>query len=230
MEAPGTVVLVHGAWHGSWCWDQVAERLDAAGIPNLALDNPSADRADATLADDVANVVAALDAIDGPVVLVGHSYGGAVITEAGAHDAVRHFVYITAFALEVDESLMENALEGGAAGPLDDAMQLDGDVITLETEGAIAALYHDCPDDVARDAASKLRAQSVVSFGGVVRAAAWREKPTTYVVCTEDRGVSPVLQRSAAARVKDVVEIDTSHSPFLSRPDVIADLLRKLAQ
>ena len=227
MAERATVVLVHGAWHGAWCWEQVTPRLDG---PYVLVDNPSVSRSDATLADDVANVRRALDAIDGPVVLVGHSYGGAIISEAGVHDAVRHLVYVTAFALDVDESVMQNALEGGAAGPLDDALRFDGDVVTLEPGGAIAAFYHDCGDAVARDAVARLRPQAIGALSGTARAAAWRQKPSTYVVCTDDRALSPALQRSAAARVRDVVEVDASHSPFLSRPDALADLLRQLAQ
>ncbi len=230
MAGSKTVVLVHGAWHGAWCWESVTERLAAAGVPYVAVDNPSVSRGGATLADDAANVTRALDAIDGPVVLVGHSYGGAIVTEAGAHDAVDHIVYVTAFALDVGESVMQNALEGGVAGPLDGALQFDGDVVTLDLDGAVAAFYHDCTDDVARSAASRLRSQSIGALGGTVRTAAWRDKASTYVVCTDDRAVSPALQRSAAARVNDVVEIDASHSPFLSRPAAIADLLCQLAQ
>jgi pimeloyl-ACP methyl ester carboxylesterase len=227
MADPATLVLVHGAWHGAWCWEQLTPFLR---MPYVALDNPSVARADATLADDVANITRALDAIDGPVVLVGHSYGGAIASEAGAHDSVRHVVYITGFALDEGESVMQNALEGGVPGPLDHALQFDGDVVTLDRDGAIAAFYHDCGAAAAHDAVGRLRPQAVGALAGTVRAAAWRAKPSTYLVCTDDRALSPALQRSAAARVKNVVEIDASHSPFLSRPAEVADLLRQLAQ
>src|SRR4051794_33952324 len=152
MANPATVVLVHGAWHGTWCWDAVTRRLDAAGVPNIAVDNPSVtwpsvERAPAGLDEDADNVRRVLDGIDGPVVLVGHSYGGAVITDAGTHDRVQHLVYVTAFTLDDGESVMQNDLQGGeGATELVEALRFDGDAVTLEPEGAIAAFYHDCPE------------------------------------------------------------------------------------
>ncbi len=224
--SPATVVLVHGAWHGAWCWDLVTRRLDAAGVPNMALENPSVDRAPAGLHDDADNVREALDKIDGPVVLVGHSYGGAVITDAGVHDAVRHLVYIAAFALDEGESVMQNGLTGGEGGTvLEQAIRFEGDVLTLDPNGAIAAFYHDCPDDVAEAAVAQLRPQSVAALGGTPRTVAWRDRTTTYVLCTEDRGLPPALQRSCASRIGNTVNVPTSHSPFLARPDLIAELL-----
>ena len=227
--ANATVVLVHGAWHGDWCWDLVVKRLGAAGVDVATVDNPSVQSSSASLQDDADNVRALLDEIDGPVVLVGHSYGGGVISDAGTHDAVEHLVYLTAFALDEGESAMQNALEGGGSSALDGALRVDGDVITLEEDGAIAAFYHDCEPGLARDAVSKLRPQSLAGLGGVTRHAAWREKPATYVVCTDDRGLPVALQRSAAARIGNVVEIHASHSPFLSRPDDVASLLVQLS-
>src|SRR5436853_7049381 len=116
MRVPSTVVLVHGAWHGAWCWADVIARLDAAGQPSVAVDLPSVSSASATLADDVACVRAALDAVDGEALLVGHSYGGVVVTDAGRHPAVAHLAYVTAFALEPGESANENPLTGGEGG------------------------------------------------------------------------------------------------------------------
>jgi len=207
----------------------VTPQLDVA---HVALDNPSVGSADATFTDDVANVCRALDRIDGPVVLAGHSYGGAIITEAGMHDAVRHLVYICAFTLDVGESAMQNSLDpgGGLSEPLAAAMRFDEQgTVTVEREGAIAAFYNDCAADVADAAFARLLPQSMASFGGTVSAAAWREKPSTYVLCTRDAAATPVLQRTAAARAKDVIEIDAGHSPFLSRPAELAELLGRLA-
>jgi pimeloyl-ACP methyl ester carboxylesterase len=124
---------------------------------------------------------------------------------------------------------MHNSLEGGGSSALESALRVEGDVITLDDEGAIAAFYHDCPPDLVRDAVSKLRPQSIAGLGGVTRNAAWREKPATYVVCTDDRALPVPLQRSAAARIGNTVEISASHSPFLSRPDDVARLLVQLS-
>jgi pimeloyl-ACP methyl ester carboxylesterase len=225
---PATVVLVHGAWHGAWCWDLVVRRLDDAGVPNVAVDNPSVELK-STLHEDADNVRFVLDEIDGPVVLVGHSYGGAVVTDAGAHDAVEHLVYIAAFALDADESCMENALVGGEGSDLAAALRIEDDVISLDPDGARAAFYHDCADDVATASIALLRPQSLTALAGVPRSIAWRDRPSTYVVCTDDRAVPAELQRSAAARATTVVEMPTSHSPFLSRPELVADLLIDLS-
>jgi pimeloyl-ACP methyl ester carboxylesterase len=181
------------------------------------------------LQDDADNVRALLDEIGGPVVLVGHSYGGGVISDAGTHDAAEHLVYLTAFALDEGESVMQNSLDGGGGTSLESALRVDGDVITLDGEGAIAAFYHDCDPALARDAVSKLRPQSIAGLGGVTRRAAWREKPATYVVCTDDRALPVALQRSAAARIGTTIDVDASHSPFLSRPHEVAQILLQLS-
>ncbi len=224
-----TVVLVHGAWHGAWCWEQVVERLDTAGQASVAVDLPSVSSSTATLADDAACVREALDELSGDALLVGHSYGGSVITEAGAHHAVAHLVYLTAFALEVGESPSENALAGGERGALEDAICFGDGVLTVDPDGAVAAFFHDCSPEIAASAVARLRPQSLAALGGKVTNAAWREKPSTYVVCTDDRGLTTALQRSNAARIGHSIDWPTSHSPFLSRPDLVADLLIELS-
>jgi pimeloyl-ACP methyl ester carboxylesterase len=230
MAKAATVVLVHGAWHGAWCWDMVTRRLDAAGVPNIALDNPTVADAPATMHDDADNVRRAVDEVDGPVVLVGHSYGGVVITDAGVHDAVRHLVYLTAFAVDKGESAMQNELTGGEGSAIVDALRFDGDVVTIDPDHAVDAFYHDCPDDIAGRAVQQLRPQATVSLAGVPRAIAWRERAATYVICTDDRALPPGLQRSCAARIGNVVEMPTSHSPFLARPELVAELLVDLSR
>jgi pimeloyl-ACP methyl ester carboxylesterase len=230
-----TVVLVHGAWHGAWCWERVFPLLDAASVPIIAVDLPSVSHAGATLPDDADYVRGALDSIAGDAVLVGHSYGGAVISQAGVHAAVAHLVYLTAFALDVGESPQENSLEGGDGlndliAAIDFGEAPTGEpVITIKPEGAVAAFFHDCTPEIASAAVERLRPQSLVALGGKVDAAAWREKPGTYVVCTDDRALPVELQRSNAARVGNSIDWPTSHSPFLSRPDLVADLLIDLS-
>ena len=225
-----TVVLVHGAWHGAWCWERVVPLLDAGGVPVVAVDLASVSSSGASLHDDAACVRTALDALDGDAVLLGHSYGGAVISEAGTHDAVAHLVYLTAFALDVGESTQQNTLTGGD-GPSDlgAALQVGDGVLTIDPENALPAFYHDCAADVASAAIERLRPQSLTALAGSVDAAAWREKPATYVVCADDRALPVPLQRSNAARIGDSVDWPTSHSPFLSRPDLVADLLVELS-
>ena len=221
-----TILLVHGAWHGDWCWDAVVECLHADGVATAVVDNPSVATPGSDLHADGDNVRAALDAIIGPVVLVGHSYGGAVITDAGAHPNVSRLVYLTAFALDEGESVIANVLTGGEEMKLGEAMHFDGDVVSVDPSRVVEFFFHDCPPDVAQAALARLRPMSMAAMAGVPRAVAWREKPSTYIVCTDDRALPVALQRSCAARVDDVVEMPTSHSPFLSRP---ADLARVLA-
>jgi pimeloyl-ACP methyl ester carboxylesterase len=204
--------------------------LHDKGFATTAVDNPSVTRPGSDVAADSANVRAALDAIDGPVVLVGHSYGGAVITDAGTHPNVAQLVYLTAFALDAGESVMENALTGGDDIELAHAMQFSGDVVSVDPARVVEFFYHDCTPAVADAAAARLLPMSMAAMGDKVREVAWREKPSTYVVCTDDRALPVGLQRSSAQRIGNVVELPTSHSPFLSRPADLANLLADLAR
>jgi pimeloyl-ACP methyl ester carboxylesterase len=226
-----TVVLVPGAWHGAWCWRDVVARLEAAGVPAVAVDNPCVARAPSTLHDDGDNLRSVLDGLDGPVVLVGHSYGGAVITDAGAHPAVRELVYLTAFVLDEGESLTANELRGGEDMRLPEALQVDGDIVTFDAARAAEFFFHDCPADVVADAISRLRPMSLAALNGVPRAVAWREKPAAYITCTDDRALPLALQGSCAARIDRVAaELPTSHSPFLSRPAALAEVLVEISR
>lgn len=225
-----TAVLVHGAWHGAWCWERVVPLLDAAAVPLVVVDLPSVSHETATLHDDADYVRGALDTIDGDVVLLGHSYGGAVVTAAGVHPNVVHLVYLCGFVLEVGESAQENSLTGGD-GPSDlaGALRIADGVLTIDPERAVAAFFDDCAPEVAAAAVDRLRPQSLGSLGGYVEAAAWHDKPATYVVSTEDRALPVPLQRSNAARVGESIDWPTSHPPFLSRPELVADLLIDLS-
>lgn len=229
-----TVVLVHGAWHGAWCWDGVVDRLAAAGVPTVALDLPGHGDDPRPLTDLHGHgdaVRGALDAADGPVLLVGHSYGGAAVTDAGTHPAVRHLVYVSAFCLDAGETVMDNELEGGSGSDLEAAMQIaDDGTATVDPELAILPFYADCEPEAAAAAVARLGPERLAGFEQRPRAVAWRERPSTFALCTEDRALTPALQRSLAARCDDVVEWPTSHSPFLSRPGLVTQLLVGLAR
>lgn len=229
-----TVVLVHGAWHGAWCWEPVVDLLTAANVPVVALDLPGHGTNTAPLTDLHGHgdaVRAALDAIAGPVVLVGHSYGGAAITDAGTHAAVRHLVYLTAFALDAHESIITNDLVGGEEPELAAAIEFHADgTLTVDPERAGDIFYADCHAALVPGFVAQLVPEGAAGFSQPPRAVAWRERPSTYVVCTDDRAVAPALQRSLAARCTTTVEWPTSHSPFVSRPELVADLLSELAR
>jgi pimeloyl-ACP methyl ester carboxylesterase len=235
------VVLVHGAWHGAWCFEPVLERLVDAGVEAVAVDLPGhgADRGPlGDLHADAARVREVLDGLDRDCVLLGHSFGGAVITEAGVHPAVRHLVYLAAFALDAGESCMAAAVAESQAidlawdGPnLSDAFVAHDDgTITVEPSGAVEFLFHDCDPATATWAVDRLGPQPSVTLGDVPTAVAWRARPSTYIVCTEDRGIHPDLQRALARRCDERVEWPTSHSPFLSAPDRVADLVAGIAR
>jgi hypothetical protein len=231
---PATVVLVHGGWHGAWAWERVTPRLAAAGVPAVALDLPSVANPAGDLPDDVAAVRAVLDAVPAPIVLTAHSYGGAPVTEASTgHPSVTHLVYLSSFMLEAGESVMnsvaaeagtEESLIAAAIRPRDDG------TIGLDPEAAIPALYGDCTAADADWAVRRLRPQSAASLAHEVAAAGWHDIPSTFALCTHDRGVPMGLQRPLARRATHTVEMPTDHSPFLCRPDLVADLLVGLAR
>ena len=229
VDDAATVVLVHGAWHGAWCFDRVVPQLRDAGIDAVAVD-----LARTGFTDDVAAVRAALDAIDGHAVLLGHSYGGAVITDAGVHPAVRHLVYLCAFALTEDEACVSaatgapgaNAISHEGRPNLGHAMvQHDDGTSTLTRDGARECLYADVDDETFDWAYARLTPQLNASLAAVPRAIAWRTRPSTYVVCANDQGVHPDLQRIMAGRCTEQLEWPVGHSPFANRPELVAELL-----
>ena len=224
-----TIVLVHGAWHGPWCWAAVLAGLDEAGVPARAVELRLQD-----VHDDASIVRDAVDAVGGPVVLVGHSYGGIVITEAGVHPAVEHLVYVCAFAVDADETplglVLDHVGDESELGPA--IITHDDGTNTLDPALVASALYGDCsPDDVTR-ALSLLRPQGGQTLAQPVAAVAWKDRPSTYLVCGADRGIPPTLQREMAARLPGAAVVewpDASHSPFLSRPGEVAELLAGVA-
>ena len=236
-DSPRTplLLLVHGAWHGAWCWAGLQARLDRIGIASMAIDLPG--HGVSTLppgdlygdAQHVADVVAVLDR---PVVLVGHSYGGAVITEAAARATghVTHLVYLTAFAIDEGESIMGFLRAQPAAHvALGAAMQMrdDGSSV-LEPEAAAAALYGASPAELVPAALARLSPQPMVTFTQPATGSPRRHIPSTYVVCSLDQAIAPLHQQALAARCTNSVTFDTDHSPFLSMPDETAALLADL--
>ena len=219
MTAP-VAVLVHGLWHGAWCWDGVRAALTSRGVDSLAVDLPLTD-----LPADTAAVRAALDGAGRPAVLVGHSYGGAVVTGAGTHPLVGELVYLAAFALDEGESVSRTRLGDLPDTRLAEAMVVSGDEIGLDPALGARLLYGDAPDDVAAAATARLRPVGRQVFRGVPEAVAWRDVPSTYVVCTADEAVHPERQRAMAARATRTVEWDCGHSPAATRPEAVADLV-----
>jgi pimeloyl-ACP methyl ester carboxylesterase len=234
-----TAVLVHGAWHGAWCFDRVMPLLSEAGVRAVAVDLPGHGNDPGHFTDlsgDASRVREVLDQIQGEVVLLGHSYGGAVVTEAGVHRAVRHVVYLCALALSEGESCVAAAVQESANLSHDGRPSLvDGWVVhpdgttTLTPDGAAACLYHDCDYETVRWAVSRLGPQLMANLSQVPAAIAWRERPSTYVVCADDQTIHPGLQQLLARRCTRTREWPTGHSPFASQPQLVAGLLAELA-
>lgn len=232
MADPATVVLVHGAWHGPWCWDRVTPLLDERGIRWTALDLPTCNaqpNGAATLQDDAAAVRAAIDAVGGPCVVVGHSYGGLVITEACAgHPAVKRLVYLTAFMAAAGDDLLKVFTSGEPNLALINAIENDdAGWSSLGPETVRDLFFNDCDAETVAWAVANCRAMR--GGGEPLTVTAWRDIPSTFVVCEQDLAILPPLQRAMSAHATDVVTLDASHSPFASQPSAVADLLERLA-
>lgn len=215
-----SVLLVPGSWHGAWAYDKVAERLQDDDVAVTVIDLPSNDGASG-LADDAAAVRAALDDIQVPTVVVGHSYGGIAVSEgaAGAPNAVG-LVYLAAFMLDEGESLLD-----AMQHQLPEWIALDESTGSHIAQRSEEVLYGDCPPDVAADAAARLSRQSVAAIATPQTRAAWQSVPSTYLICDEDRAVPPPVQEAMSQRAQTVRRVPASHSPFLSRPDDVADVV-----
>jgi pimeloyl-ACP methyl ester carboxylesterase len=238
-ESVRPVVLVHGAWHGAWCWAALQAELDRRGMPSYALDLPGHGTSAESLGDlhgDAASVAAFIDRLGEEVVLVGHSYGGAVITEAGLRTPhVAHLVYLTAFVPDTGESMTSVAALAGLPPEPEELLgrarsRGEHSTLVLDPQLAIPALYGHCATEVQQAAAARLCPQSIASFVQPVTGAAWRTIPSTYVRCTDDRAIAINHQDVMAARCQHVTSLDTDHSPFASMPVATADLLERIVR
>ncbi|MXG28735.1 alpha/beta fold hydrolase [Streptomyces sp. YIM 132580] len=213
-------MLVHGLYHRPGHFAPVADGLRARGVEVVV---PGLHRG--SLAADTAAVQAAVDALDRPPLLLGHSYGGSVIT--GVRGAC-HLVCLAAFVPDVGESA---AALGGASAQLREAVVPgEGPDGTTHLDPGLAAdvLYDDCPASLAARAVGLLRPQAPGCGRGVPVHHSWKLIPSTYVVCAGDRAIDPALQRTLAARCTGVREWPTGHSPFVSRPALVVDLVAEL--
>jgi len=237
MESCRPVVLVHGAWHGAWCWATFQAELDRRGVASHAIDLPGHGTSLEPLGGldhDAAHLAVTLDHLGlTDAVLVGHSYGGAVITQAAAgRSDLAHLVYVAAFALNAGESVM------GALRSLDPhdvdlgaAMQFHGDgTSTLDPKLAGAALYGSCSPEAVAAALPRLSPQPGATMTEDVTGTPRDTITSTYVRCLQDRAVHPEHQAVFAARCTTHVNLDTDHSPFVSMPAALADILEPIAR
>jgi pimeloyl-ACP methyl ester carboxylesterase len=216
----------------------VQAELDGRGLPSLAVDLPGHGASTLPFGDleaDAAHVAAVIRQAGArsraSVVLVGHSYGGAVIGDATRWtDAVDHLVYIAAFCLDVGETVSHQTDVEYPPVPLSGAVCRDGDVLTIEPAKARECFYTECPPAAADAAVARLCPQPVATFTQPAQAAPWRTITSTYIVCSRDQAVHPLHQQAMAERCGQIVTLDTDHSPFVSDPDAVADVLEGIVR
>ena len=227
VAAPPTgtknVVLVHGAFADGSGWEAVAEILEKDGY-TVSIAQPP----ETSYAEDVKYTRAAIDAMDGPVVLVGHSYGGSIITEAGNHPNVAALVYIAAFALDNGESCasIEQAVPQASK-----AFKADSNGNWwIEPEHFAADFASDIPPTVSHFMAQSQVPISTDSFTHMVTNPAWKTKPTWYMVATADRSINPQQERMMAKRANaKTVEVNASHVAYMSHPKETVKLIEEAA-
>ncbi|CAH1904518.1 Alpha/beta hydrolase [Candidatus Nitrotoga sp. HW29] len=221
MNIKPTIVLVHGFWGGAAHWAKVIPILSTEGYRIRAVENPLT-----SLADDSERTRKMIKQIDGPVVLVGHSYGGAVITEMGDHPNVKSLVYIAAFAPDSGESpgSISQALPPEAFGNI----QPDSDgYLWVSQEKFHESFCQDLGAEEALIMAVTQKAPLGGTFGDSISSPAWKKKPSWYQVSTADRMINPENQKMMALRMnpRSTIHLDASHASLASRPNDIAKLI-----
>ena len=219
------VVLVHGGFVDGSGWQGVYESLSRDGFRVSIVQNPTL-----SLEGDVAATRWIIDAQDGPVVLVGHSYGGAVITEAGTHPNVAALVYVCAFAPDKNESVGSLIAGFPADGPQPPILPPRDGLLLLDRDKFHASFAADLPDGLAAFLADSQVPWAVEAPAGTITEAAWRTKPSWYLVTTEDRMIPPLAQHAMAERIGATVsEVAASHSVYVSQPEAVATLIAHAA-
>ena len=219
------VVLVHGGFVDGAGWEGVYKILKKDGYNATIVQNPTI-----SLSGDVAATKRILDAQNGPAILVGHSYGGAVITEAGNHPNVAALVYITAFAPDKGESVGKLIQGFPPDAPAPPILPPQDGFFLLDKAAFPAAFAGDVDAEKAAFLADSQVPWGLEAVGGTISEPAWRTKPSWYLVVTEDKMIPPAAQRSMAGRAGSVVaEVKGSHAVYVSQPAVVAALIEQAA-
>jgi pimeloyl-ACP methyl ester carboxylesterase len=226
MSNPKTIVLVHGGFVDGSGWEGVYHILKKDGFDVVVVQNPTI-----SLADDVAVTKRAIATAKGDVVLVGHSYGGAVVSEAGNDPKVTSLVYITAFALDKGESvssLIANPAPGAPVPPI--LPPVDG-FLYLDREKFAASFAADVRPPLAAFMGDSQVPWGLEALQGAVSEPAWRSKPSWYLVATEDKMIPPDAQRAMSKRAgSTVVEVKGSHAVYVSQPEAVAHIIEEAAR
>ncbi|HEY9404639.1 MAG TPA: alpha/beta hydrolase [Pyrinomonadaceae bacterium] len=219
------VVLVHGAWADGSGWEGVYRILTKDGYRVSIVQHPTV-----SLADDVAATRRVLAALDGPVILVGHSYGGAVITEAGNDPKVTRLVYIAGFAPDRGESISTLIKDPPPGAPVPPILPPQDGFLLLDREKFPASFAGDVDAERAAFMADSQLPWGVEALGEAIGEPAWRTKPSWYLVAADDRMIPPPAQRLMAGRAgSTVVEAAGSHAVYVSRPETVAALIEQAA-
>ncbi|RCG28682.1 alpha/beta hydrolase [Sphaerisporangium album] len=225
MTSITNIVLVHGGFVDGSGWQGVYDDLAKDGFQIRIVQNPTL-----SLEGDVAATRQVLDSLDGPAVLVGHSYGGVVISEAGTHPNVAALAYIAAFAPDKGESVSTLIADPPPGAPVPPILPPRDGFLFLDRDKFHGAFAADLPARTAEFMADAQVPWGVDALGGAVTEPAWRHKPSWYLVATEDRMIPPPAQRAMAERSgATVVEAIGSHAVYVSQPAAVADLIRQAA-
>lgn len=233
-------VLIHGAWHGSWCWDKVVRLLNGKGHKVEAPDLPGHGKdktpiREVSLQAYVDRVCKVLDGQPEPVILVGHSMGGVVISQAAEYrpEKIKTLVYLTAFLLQNGEFLLQVA--GGDTEALvlpNLVMSEDQSFATIKEEAIQQIVYGDCSDEDVKWAKSLLVPQAAAPLATPINITEknFGRIPRVYIECLQDKAISPFIQKKMYTTLpcRSVITMDTSHSPFFSAPEALADHLVSL--
>lgn len=219
------VVLVHGGFVDGSGWMGIYQNLKQQGFNVVVVQNPTK-----SLADDVATTKAAIESVEGEVVLVGHSYGGVVITEAGNHPKVSRLVYIAAFAPDKGESVSSLIANPPPGAPVPPILPPQNGYLFLDRTKFAASFAADVEADLAAFMADSQVPWGVDALTGAVTEASWKAKPSFYLVAADDKMIPPPAQRMMADRAQaQVKEVPGSHSVYVSQPKAVAELIAAAA-
>jgi pimeloyl-ACP methyl ester carboxylesterase len=226
MAAIGTIVLVHGGFVDGSGWEDVYKILKKAGYSVSIVQNPTL-----SLEDDVAVTKRVIATQSGPVVLVGHSYGGVVITEAGNDPKVAALVYVAAFAPDKGESVASLIKDPPPGAPVPPILPPQDGFLFLDKAKFAASFAADVPADKAAFMADSQVPWGVAALSGSITEPAWKTKPSWYLVATDDRMIPPPAQQFMSKRAgSTVVETKGSHSVYVSKPEAVAALIDRAAK
>jgi len=220
------IVLVHGGFVDGSGWQPVHKILTGEGFNVRIVQNPTL-----SLADDVAVTKRVIASADGPVILVGHSYGGAVVSEAGTDPKVKGLVYIAAFAPDKGESVSSLIANPAPGAPVPPILPPQDGFLLLDRAKFAASFAADVDPQLAAFMADSQVPWGLEALSGAISVPAWRSKPSWYLVATDDRMIPPPAQRSMAQRAEStMVETAGSHSVYVSKPKVVAELIARAAR